>query len=82
MKPEEIEQHGRNVRRKLNRIFENSSYKNFGPIPDIFSAADDLCELVIALAENAKAAESALPPPPSVTVTVEQQSLAKDESHG
>jgi hypothetical protein len=80
MKPEEIEQHGRNVRRKLNRIFENSSYKNFGPIPDIFKAADDICELVIALAENQKAA-SALPPP-TVTISVEQNPLAKDESHG
>jgi hypothetical protein len=81
MKPEEIEQHGRNVRRKLNRIFENSSYKNFGPIPDIFKAADDLCELVIALAENQKA-EAAPVPPPSVTVTVEQNPLIKETDNG
>lgn len=60
MTPDEIAMHGRNVRRKLNRVYENSAYKNFGPIKDIFSLADDLCELVIALAENLAA--SALPP--------------------
>lgn len=80
MSPAEIEQHARNIRRKLNRIWENSSYKNFGPIPDIFSAADDLCELVVALAEN-QGKESSSTPPPSVTVTVEQP-LAKDSKDG
>lgn len=79
MSPSEIEEHGRNVRRKLNRIYENSSYKNFGPIKDIFAVADDICELVIAIAENLKAA-SALPPP-TVTVSVEQ-SLAKEPKDG
>jgi hypothetical protein len=80
MTPEEIEGHARNVRRKLNRIYDNSSYKSFGPVKDIFAVADDLCELVIALAENAKA-EVAPAPPPSVTVTVEQP-FAKETKDG
>lgn len=69
MSPEDIEQHGHNVRRKLKRIYSDSSYKNFGPIPDIFSAADDLCELVIALAENQKVTAA---PAPTITIQVEQ----------
>lgn len=78
MTPADIEAHGRNVRRKLTRIYENSSYKNFGPIKDIFAVADDLCELVIAIAENLQAAPAL---PPSVTVSVEQ-SLAKEDENG
>lgn len=79
MSPEEIEGHAHNVRRKLNRIYDNSAYKSFGPVKDIFAVADDICELVIAIAENLKAA-SALPPP-TVTVSVEQ-SLAKEPKNG
>jgi hypothetical protein len=79
MAPGDIEQHGRNVRRKLNRIYDDSSYKNFGPVKDLFAVADDLCELVIALAECLKE-ESRSTPPPSVTVTVEQP-LAKETTN-
>lgn len=82
MSPEEIEGHARNVRRKLTRIYENSAYKSFQPIKDIFSVADDICELVIAIAENLKA-ESSSAPPPSVIVKVEQLPLAKEnDSNG
>lgn len=57
MTPAEIEQHGKNVRRRVNRIYEDSAYKNFGPVKDLFAVADDLCELITALAQEVQRLE-------------------------
>lgn len=52
----EIEGYARAARKRLNKVFEEGSpyarYKDFGPVPALVSVADDLCELVIALAQN------------------------------
>lgn len=49
--PDKIIQHGKILRRKVERL--RQTYGTSHPaISEVFSMADDICELVIALAEN------------------------------
>lgn len=53
MGPDVIEAHGRRMRKTVERL--RQSYGGSHPaLKEVFSLADDICELVIALAENQK----------------------------
>lgn len=59
MTPDDIVSHGRRLRRAFQRVAEdNPSYAKFGPMPTLLSAVDDMCELIIALAQNLKEKET------------------------
>lgn len=52
MTPDKIIEYGKGLRSKLEATRELIGYQSYKPLQDVFSIADDLCELVIALAEN------------------------------
>jgi hypothetical protein len=68
MTPDRIKEYAVGLRAKLERVRTSVGYSNYRPLQDVFGIADDLCELVVALAENqnelaSPTAEIALAPP-------------------
>lgn len=52
MSPDAIYGYAKGLRTKLERIRSSVGYQTFKPLQEVFAIADDLCELVMALAVN------------------------------
>lgn len=72
MTPEAIKGHADRARTKLENVRkELGSYAEYKAVKDVFAIADDLCELIAALAENQQLMGEALSP--STTIIVESK---------
>lgn len=55
MTPQEIKARALKIRGRLKRLSEEyPAYSNFRPIKEIMIMSDDVCELIVELAENAE----------------------------
>lgn len=74
MTPQNVYEYAKGLRVKLENIRGKIGYQNYRPLQDVFAASDDLCELVMALAENQKVLADAL----TAQATVQAESVKEE----